>query len=146
MRGASQGAAYVVSALGLAAAFAWGFLVGLFQVVFVVRSPPLHLQVTSFGVELVYSDKRVRFARDRTDPKFRLCLRDFRGWPSTMGNDVVLDTGGLAMIRSLLLSMMPPSEYLTSDGYAAMLEAIRTYGSEVTTRTAVGWKANRGRM
>jgi len=64
IKAAGRGTTYLVTALGVAAAFAWGFLVALFQAVFVIGNPPVRLRLTDVGVELVYGDQRVRFARD----------------------------------------------------------------------------------
>jgi len=146
IKAAGRGTTYLVTALGVAAAFAWGFLVALFQAVFVIGNPPVRLRLTDVGVELVYGDQRVRFARDWRDPTFLLLIRDFRGWPTPVGSDTVLDTGDRDVIRSLFLSTAPPSAYLTPDAYAALLEAVRSRGFDVTTRTEVGWKASPGWM
>lgn len=146
LRAYSSSTAVAVTGLSLMLAMLWFFVVTLFQVLFVVGTPPNRLRVTPDGVELVYDEGKVRYRKQWTDPGFALLLRDFRGWASPMSQDIVLDTGDHRVVKNLLPSRTPPSAYLTSEAFEAVKSAASEHNLQISSRKEEGMRASPGWM
>jgi len=144
LRDYPSGGPHFFSALGLAMVFIWVFLTSLFQVAYVVGDPPTLLRINDVGLELEYARRGVRFRRAWADPKLLILLRDFRGWPTPVASDLVLDTGDRGVIRNLFPSVRPPSALLTEEAFNALLASARKQNLDITSHKEIGWRAGPG--
>jgi hypothetical protein len=112
------------AALVVFVVFMWGFLTALTAGIYNFwQASPTRLAISSEGLELEYPPGVVKFRRQWSDPLFNLVLRDFRGHPGPASQDLVLDTGDHSLVAWLLPSTKPPSAYLTSEAFEAILTA-----------------------